>query len=146
MFHLQSTGLPSLCISELKPWPPPTGMRNELLQVDRTSVYRSYVLLAQNTINQTAMFVWRQEWCGFQNNCYYLEQILIWCLLLFTAKGRCWKVAGSWQCKTSNQEQVLAEVNMSYLGASVHRKKDLSKLGQGFIWISYLGLSGVKCV
>jgi len=109
--HLQFTGLPSLCISELKPRPPPTGMRNELLQVDRTSVYRSYGMLAQNTINQAAMFVWRQEWCGFQTNCYYLEQILIWCLLLCTAKGRCWKVASSWQCKTSNQEQVLAEIS-----------------------------------
>ncbi|CAD6342577.1 unnamed protein product [Miscanthus lutarioriparius] len=55
--HLQFTGLPSLCISELKPRPPPTGMRNELLQVDRTSVYRSYGMLAQNTINQAAMFL-----------------------------------------------------------------------------------------
>jgi hypothetical protein len=34
--HLQFTGLPSLCISKLKTWPPPTGMRNELLQIDRT--------------------------------------------------------------------------------------------------------------
>jgi hypothetical protein len=100
--HLQFTGLPSLCILELKPWPPPTGLRNELLQVDRTSVYRSYGLLAQNTINQTAMFVWRQEWCGRRNNCYYLEQILVWCLLLCTAKGICWKLAGLWQLAMQN--------------------------------------------
>jgi len=109
--HLQFTGLSYLCISELKPWPPPTGMRNELLQVDRTSVYRSYSLLAQNTIIQTTMFVWRQEWCGRRNNCQYLEQILVCCLLLCTEKGRCWEVTGLWQCKTSIQEKVLAEIS-----------------------------------